>query len=142
MLPGKGISVVALPIPYCKALNELPVEDSLISVIHGIQTMPLVIDRNIVAPEGFDEALGIWFAIPGELKEAIPNESECTFDTVSGNMSGCAMDGCVTLPPQRKVRRLRSRSRARSSFGMSSQLCLFFLPVPASMAPARRRCST
>ena len=44
--------------------------------------MPLVIDRNIVAPEGFDEALGIWFAIPGELKEAIPNESECTFDTV------------------------------------------------------------
>ena len=79
---GKGDPVVALPIPFCKALNALPIEDSLISVIHGIQTMPLVIDRNIVAPEGFDEALGIWFAIPPELRDILPNESECTFEAV------------------------------------------------------------
>jgi hypothetical protein len=57
-------------------------EDSLISVIHGIQTMPLAIDRNIVAPEGFDAALGIWFTIPPELRDILPNECECTFEVV------------------------------------------------------------
>ena len=76
----KAVSNVALPAAFCHALNMYT--STAIPTIHGIQTMPMVINRQIVASDGFDEDLGIYFAISHDLRDILPDENECILEAV------------------------------------------------------------
>jgi hypothetical protein len=67
---------VVLPAPFCKTLQRL--DCSAVPTLRGVQTMPLVIGGEIVAPVGYNLALELAFIIDPTLRNILPKREDCT----------------------------------------------------------------